>query len=208
MRGWKNILLVLLAVVVGLQIVGLVALAATGRLNGQKLDLMAKVIGGRFTDAQGVLMAMAGTTASPEAKSQALEAAPTQPTPEQIGLQNRDKEMIEQLVRNMKIQAQLTLKELKRREEKLRLEKEAWDKKRKQQMAEQDREGFEAVRDIVDTMRPRDVKRYLMTWPEDVVVRLLRDMDDRKVGQILAECKTPEEQARAAKLMMRLRQGA
>ena len=115
--------------------------------------------------------------------------------------------MLEQQVVDMRAQAADLLADLQKRERKLRQQQDQWAKKLKVEADRREQEGHEALKEILDAMKPRDAKRYLMEWHEEVVVQLLRDMDDRKVSRILSECKTPQEQQRAAELMMRLREG-
>jgi len=205
MRKMSSILLALLATVVVTEVMAVGVLLATGRLNGQKLDLMAQVLRGDLTGP------------SREARQLAVDAQPAShegttpvvgPRAETVEGDRLDADMMQRTVAQLRAQAGAALSDLEKREEEFRQEQEAWRKSIQGEVDERRQEGMDNMKRILDTMRPREAKRYLMEWPEDVTVQLLREMDDRKVGQILGECKTPAEQKKAAELMMKLREGA
>ena len=65
--------------------------------------------------------------------------------------------------------------------------------------------GFQETLELYGTMPPRQVKTIFMSLDDPTVVRYLKSMEPRAAGKIVKEFKTPEETARAAKILEAMR---
>ena len=65
--------------------------------------------------------------------------------------------------------------------------------------------GFQETLELYGTMPPRQVKTIFMSLDDPTVVRYLKSMEPRAAGKIIKEFKTPEETARAAKILEAMR---
>lgn len=66
--------------------------------------------------------------------------------------------------------------------------------------------GFQETLELYTTMPPRQVKAIFMTLDEATAVRYLRSMEPRAAGKIIKEFKSPDETARATRILEAMRQ--
>ena len=98
-------------------------------------------------------------------------------------------------------QAQLT----KDRESLAAAQRKLSDQQQEQARLASDK-GFQETLELYTTMPPRQVKTIFMTLDEPTAVRYLRSMEPRAAGKIIKEFKSPEETARATRLLEAMRQ--
>ena len=98
-------------------------------------------------------------------------------------------------------QAQLT-----RDREKLAGQVKALESREQEQARLASDKGFQETLELYTTMPARQVKTIFMTLDDPTAVRYLRSMEPKAAGKILKEFKTPEETARATRILEAMRQ--
>jgi flagellar motility protein MotE (MotC chaperone) len=98
-------------------------------------------------------------------------------------------------------QAQLT-----RDREKLAADQKRLESREQEQARLASDKGFQETLELYTTMPPRQVKTIFMTLDEPTAVRYLRSMEPRAAGKILKEFKSPDETARATRILEAMRQ--
>jgi len=121
-------------------------------------------------------------------------------------LELREQAVAESLKRLMFVETQLA--DQQQRYERIRV---AFDEEMAQLRDGVVAEGREQVRQILETIKPKQAKEQLLAMFDDneidVVVALLAAMPSSKRAKIVGEFKTPDESEKLAEILDRLRQG-
>jgi hypothetical protein len=190
-------------------------LAGSGRLDAQRIDLIAKVLRGELTGDPNE-HAQDAHSASQPAASQPSEAAGHghDSAHELQAKRERDqlhRTMAERSMRDLIAQRELleqALGHLVREEEQFESQKKQWELTR-QKLQQQDRDaGFEEELKLVSKLSPQQSKEHLvLTWkksPADAV-RLIKALNPSRSQRILEQLKSAEELQILHELLEQLR---
>lgn len=204
-------------------------LAGTGRLNAQRVDLLAKVLRGEL-DAAPVPGADEHAASQPAADADdghgrgaaagghsTAHGGPTGHGPSEHEVEaSREQHrlaraMAERAQRDVMAQRDLldqALGRLVREQEQFEQQKKSWELTR-QKLQQTDRDaGFEEELKLVSKLSPAQAKEHLVqTWNKEPVdaVRLIKSLSPSKAQRILDQLKTPEELLVLHKLLEQLR---
>ncbi len=196
-------LVALLALINLFTLIGLVGfLFATGRLNAERVEQMAIVLRGEFPTSQPVA-------------SQPVVATQPAPEPSRAEIARIEEErrlLLHQLERSrrelddrynlnqqMVFNVAQALKEIERREARLREEKQAFDREHKS-------EGFTQVLQVFKNTQPKKSVELLMReWKPADVVELFLALDTNTKADIVNACKTPEEVAWVRRILVQMK---
>ena len=143
------------------------------------------------------------------------EAAPEQPSYEQIvearASKDKNLQLREQALASALAQLRSDQEKLAESEKRYKLDRGEYETKLAAAAQDAKSAGNEDVRRILQTVKPKQAKEFLMGMLEnkeqDEVVILLSGMTDSKRGRILAEFKTPEEVKKIEDVLRMIRKG-
>lgn len=200
MRHMSNFLLLVLAIIVGTQVVGGTMLFVTGRLNPDKLDLIAQVM-------RGELSGKTPEAAASQPTVQAVTEPKPAPRPATPEVRQRELERRESELGYQRQQLALQLAEFSQKVEAFQKEKASWQAARKRAQKLMQAEGRTKVINLLVAMRAKSAKDMLIRMPADEAASLLGSIDERKASRILKEFKSDEEMQRAKEILDLLKKG-
>ncbi|HMQ16282.1 MAG TPA: hypothetical protein PKC49_09935 [Phycisphaerae bacterium] len=186
-------------------------LAATGRLNAERLELIAQVLRGELSGQP----AEAHDAHAPAAAATATQPAHGQRSADELQAQRDHERAVrtsaERALRDVAAQRELleqALGHLVREQERFEQSKAQWAQTR-EKLQQQDRDaGFEEELKLVSKLPPQQAKEHLvLTWkksPADAV-RLVKALSPSRSQRILEQLKTPDELQVLHELLEQLR---
>lgn len=178
-------------------------LFATGRLNSERMDQIARVLRGEWP------AAAAGATTQPTTQSQ--PSTPVQASREEIARMQAQKEFFElanersrrEVEQRRSLNQQIQLDVTRQLEEIEAKRREILEEKKR--MAQQaGTGGLSQELEVFSAMEPRKAKELLMQRKEPDVVGLIRRMDTNRVKKLVEACKTTEEMAWIGRILTQI----
>lgn len=173
-------------------------LVLTGKLNADRVDLMAKVLRGEF-DSQP-----ADESDTDTIDEQPIPEKTVADDPKALSQQRRDDQvrraLVERAKREMEAQHELvqhTMKELVTRTEQLDAARDKFEEQKRRFTGEAQDEGFRVLVEQVAGMRADQGKNFIMNqWSKDPArtVAVIKALKNRDKKQIFEKMKTPEEE--------------
>ena len=123
----------------------------------------------------------------------------------------RDLELKEKMLNSLKDELMVWETTLSKKADTIDQREKTLEKHVAQVKQEAENAGFEAVRRTLESLRPTQAKELIEEMlsrnEDEQVVTLLQGMNDSKRARIIAEFRTPEETAKIADVLRRLREG-
>jgi flagellar motility protein MotE (MotC chaperone) len=193
---------------------GIVFMFQSGRLNEERLKRIKEIVFAPATQPTTQPADARDPTTQPSLKlEQLLAKVSGRPAGEQVEFMQRTFDAQSALLdaRLAELEKQrATLKtaqaQLNKDRESLATQRKELENRQQEQARLASDKGFQETLELYSTMPARQVKTIFMSLDDPTVVRYLRSMDARAAGKILKEFKTPEETARATKILEAMRQ--
>jgi hypothetical protein len=178
-------------------IIGLVVfLAATGRLDAERVDQIAAVL-------RGEPPVPAAPTTQPTTQPVEAESAETRlaRAREETDLAFRALERKRREVADRHRLAEALMMDVVRRQETLSADRSAFQEQQRKIEEQRLQEGFVKELDLLTSVKPKIRKDMLAAKSDADAVKLMMEMDERAGKQVIEACKTPEERAWISRIL-------